>query len=97
MSSQEKMQEGLPVGGYRPQSEQAIAAVNVMKMQEESILRILDGLAADAGLKVDPRWLAIGRSQIEQGFMAINRSIFKPDRLDDEKVAALNRMYADAE
>ena len=28
------------------------------------------------------RWLAIGRTHIEQGFMAINRAIFRPDRVE---------------
>jgi hypothetical protein len=31
--------------------------------------------------EVDQRWLAIGRTHIEQGFMAINRSIFRPERV----------------
>ena len=30
---------------------------------------------------VDQRWLAIGRTNIEMGWMAINRAIFKPDRV----------------
>lgn len=33
---------------------------------------------------VDKRWLAISRTQLEQAFMALNRSIFKPQRLEGE-------------
>lgn len=70
---------GLPVAGYKAQSEQSVQLVNGMKATEEIVLRCLDDLAAMPD--VDKRWLAIGRTQIEQGFMAVNRSIFKPGRV----------------
>jgi len=73
-----KMNEGLPVAGYRPQTEEAVLLVNIMKGSEEKILRALDDLAARDD--IDKRWLAIGRTAIEQGFMAVNRSIFRPAR-----------------
>ncbi|MBN9438981.1 hypothetical protein [Bosea sp. (in: a-proteobacteria)] len=70
---------GLPVHGYRPQGEGAVARVNAMKQVEESMLRCLDELAERDD--VDKHWLAIGRTAIEQGFMAVNRSIFCPARV----------------
>ena len=70
---------GLPVSGYRPQSDGAVARVNGCKLLEESVLRVLDELAERDD--VDKRWLAIGRTAIEQGFMAVNRSIFRPERV----------------
>lgn len=40
------------------------------------------------GPAYDQRWLAIARSHFEQGFMALNRSVFQPTRIklseDDE-------------
>ena len=74
----EKTHEGLPVAGYRPQDGTAVHKVNINKEAEERVLRILDDLAADP--EVDKRWLAIGRTQIEQGFMAVNRAVFQPGR-----------------
>lgn len=71
--------EGLPVSGYRSQSTKSVEIVNANKAVEERFLRTLDGLADHPG--IDQRWLAIGRTHIEEGFMAINRSIFKPDRV----------------
>lgn len=71
--------KGLPVSGYKDQSVASIDKVNVNKQIEEEVLRILDSLKTDE--EVDQRWLAIGRTHIEQGFMAVNRSIFKPGRL----------------
>src|SRR5436853_437344 len=74
-----KEHQGLPVEGYRPQPTANVEAVNANKRQEEIILRVLDILAKDKD--VDQRWLAVGRTHIEQGFMAINRAIFKPARV----------------
>lgn len=71
--------DGLPVAGYRPQSEEAVQLVNLNKQLEEQVLRTIDALQAEDA--IDKRWLAIGRTAIEQGFMAINRSVFKPERL----------------
>lgn len=75
----EVKQKGLPVAGYQAQSAQNIDLVNANKVAEEIILRNLDDLAEMP--EVDKRWLAIARTQIEQGFMAMNRAIFKPGRV----------------
>ena len=70
--------QGLPVQGYKAQSQGAIDQVNLNKAMEEEILRRLD--AMKAWTDIDQRWLAIGRTHIEQGFMAMNRAIFMPSR-----------------
>ena len=69
---------GLPVAGYRSQPAAAVDQVNIHKVLEEQGLRELDRLAALPD--VDQRWLALGRTHIEQGWMAVNRAVFKPDR-----------------
>jgi hypothetical protein len=69
----------LPVKGYQPQSKTNVQIVNANKDLEEQSLRVLDELARlDA---VDKRWLAIGRTHLEQAWMAINRSVFQPKRI----------------
>lgn len=83
--------DGLPVAGYKPQSGAAVDLVNQNKRLEENVLRVLDDLATMKGpaalndkpseIAVDQRWLAIGRTAIEQGFMAVNRAVFKPGRV----------------
>lgn len=73
------MKEGLPVSGYRPQSDDKIDAVNINKQHEELTLRRLDELKNMPG--IDQRWLAIGRTSLEQAYMAINRAIFQPSRI----------------
>lgn len=74
--------KGLPVAGYKTQSDDNVQLVNGFKQDEERILRKLDMLAQNAPEGVDGRWLAIGRTQLEQAFMAINRSVFKPGRVE---------------
>lgn len=78
------MTMGLPVKGYVDQTTVNIELVNENKVDEERILRKMDDLAEHAN--VDKRWLAIARTDIEKGFMALNRAIFKPQRvkLDDD-------------
>ena len=71
---------GLPVAGYRPQSDERVALVNEAKQIEEQVLRFLDRLAAHPTEEIDGRWFSIGRTDIEKGFMAINRSVFQPGR-----------------
>ncbi len=68
--------------GYRPQTSEAVQLVNKHKLDEEMILRHLDVLKNEPG--IDQRWLAIGRTHIEQAYMAINRAVFKPDRVKVE-------------
>lgn len=71
--------DGLPVAGYRPQPTEAVDLVNRNKEIEERLLRVLDDLKA--GGFCDARWLAAGRTDIEKGFMAVNRSVFRPGRV----------------
>lgn len=71
--------KGLPVSGYRPQSSTAVETVNIHKDMEERLLRHFDMLKKLPD--IDQRWLAIGRTSIEQGFMAVNRAVFQPSRV----------------
>lgn len=74
------------IPGYRSLDETAQVRMAVNKRLEEQVLRELDALA-QSGV-IDQRWLAIGRTQIEQGFMAVNRAVAKPLRLADEDLDA---------
>jgi len=53
--------------------------VNLNKQVEERTLRVLDALGQEAA--VDQQMLAEGRKQIMDGFMWINRAIFRPQRV----------------
>lgn len=67
------------IKGYVPQSAAKIDVVNIHKEAEERLLRQLDLLSTVE--ENDSRWLAIARSHFELGFMALNRSVFKPKRI----------------
>ena len=70
---------GLPVAGYQAQWPEAVERVNANKEIEERVLRLLDELAKLP--EVDKRWLATGRTEIEKGFMSVNRAVFQPGRI----------------
>lgn len=72
--------KGLPVAGYKTQSDENVSRVNRHKEIEERVLRLIDSAMSHPGY--DKRWIAIARTQIEQGFMALNRGVFQPRRLD---------------
>lgn len=76
----ENMKMPLPVQGYRPQSQATIDLANEGKILEEQVLRYLDKLAETGECPIDQRWLAIGRTDIQKGFMSAIRSIFQPKR-----------------
>ena len=69
----------LPVAGYTAQIDENVQMVNLNKRDEERILRSIDLYAMNPD--VDKRWLSIAKTHIEQGFMAMNRAIFKPERV----------------
>jgi cytochrome c-type biogenesis protein CcmH/NrfG len=58
---------------------QNIATINASKELEERVLRLLDKLRTDA--TVDQRWLALARTNIEQGFMDVERAVNRPERV----------------
>ena len=71
-----------PVAGYTTQPPEKVALVNQNKMLEEKLLRQLDAMQdAIPDMGLDGRWLAIARTHIEQGFMAMNRAVFRPQRV----------------
>ncbi len=84
-----------PVKGYTAQPDTTIALVNEFKQDEERLLRKIDTLqnklpdsASPTGFRYvqttsgpDQRWAAVARSHFEQGFMALNRAVFQPQRI----------------
>ncbi|MBN9335631.1 hypothetical protein [Devosia sp.] len=81
--------EGLKVPGYTAQSDENVALVTGFKQTEERLLRDLDVMFDSAEPhRFDKRWLSVAKTHFEQGFMALNRSVFQPQRIrlpDDEK------------
>lgn len=76
-----KKHKGLPVPGYKAQSDWAVTMVSENKVIEEQILRRIDGFEGKTPGHVDPRWLAESRIHLEVAFMCLNRAIFQPHRI----------------
>lgn len=66
------------IKGYRDLTVEEIATMNRLKELESLVLDIVDEMKErDFG----QRWVGIGLTHIEQGFMALNRSVAKPQRV----------------
>lgn len=65
------------VVGYRKLTEVEIDKMNKVKDIANQVGAIVDDLMLDG--TVDTRWIAIGRTQLQQGFMAVIRGIAKPE------------------
>lgn len=72
------------IKGYRELTQPEIDLMNQVKEQGlalEAIINKLGALHADSGgaLAPDMRWVGIGETHLQQGLMALTRSIAKPD------------------
>jgi len=72
------------IKGYRELNETEIYMMNELKVAEATLLHILDTVKSMPN--IDARWLSIGRTHIEQGFMAAIRSIARPNSEETEHV-----------
>lgn len=54
--------------------------IQALRVTEEKVLQLLDELGGK--VDVDPRWISIGRTSLEQGFMAVIRGIERPMRVN---------------
>jgi hypothetical protein len=70
-----------PVKGYTDQGEAKVALVNRYKEIEERLLREVDTIGIAELINHDPRWAAIARTHFQEGFMALNRAVFQPQRI----------------
>lgn len=77
--------KGLPVSGYRQQSQRNVDLVNQNKEIEERVLRQIDKHAHPAMLRsvpeFDQRMVALARTKTQEAFMWLNRAVFQPDRV----------------
>lgn len=72
-----------PIRGYRQLTPNEVALINDIKQFASKVGAALDDIeSAESialGIDADKRWLAIGRTQLQQGFMAVIRAIAKPE------------------
>lgn len=71
------MQQHEKIKGYRTLSDEEIALMNEGKALAEQVGAYIDKLKNENS-QIDLRWVAIGATNMQQGFMALARSVAKP-------------------
>lgn len=69
------------IKGYRTLNEAEIALMNEGKELSEAVGKYIDKLRANGDTQFvdcDQRWVSIGATNLQQGFMALARGIAKP-------------------
>lgn len=64
--------------GYRELSDAEIGLMNSIKLHAESVGAQIEALEEEYTVDVDKRWLAIAKTDLQKGFMALVRSVAKP-------------------
>lgn len=67
------------IKGYRDLSEQEIALMNEGKELAVQVGAWIEKLESMERFEVDHRWVAIGKTHLQQGFMAAIRGIARPE------------------
>lgn len=65
------------ITGYRDLSQDEIDSMNIIKELGAQIETQIDSLSAMR--EVDQRWVAIGKTHLQQGIMALVRAVAKPE------------------
>lgn len=64
------------IKGYRTLSDHEIELLNESKALAEQVGALIDKLSGTSG--IDQRFLTIGKTDLQKGFMAVARSIARP-------------------
>jgi hypothetical protein len=67
------------IKGYRDLSQTEIDLMNECKEMAVQVNVLCDKLQTRKDADIDGRWLAIGRTDLQKGFMALVRSIARPE------------------
>ena len=65
------------ITGYRDLTQEEIALMNEIKAKANEVGAIIEKVAVTQG--IDGRWLAIGKTSLQSGFMALTRSVARPE------------------
>ena len=65
-----------PITGYRDLTAEEIETINKLKAMEIEILKFIEGTLEWSAS--DLRWTHIGKTHIQQGFMALVRAVARP-------------------
>jgi len=69
------------ITGYRELNEKEIAVMNEIKGLAQRVGVLVEGMRAAAAREnsgYDVRWISIGQTHLQEGFMALTRAVAKP-------------------
>ncbi|HEY7680679.1 MAG TPA: hypothetical protein VIC04_09205 [Terriglobia bacterium] len=66
------------ITGYRELNEAEVDAMNRIKAAAEEVGALVDWLKAGVPGFLDQRWIAIGATDLQKGFMALTRAVAQP-------------------
>lgn len=66
-----------PIKGYRNLTQQELEVINAIKDKAGEVELLVEGLRS-GHVDADGRWVSIGQTQLQQGFMALVRAVAKP-------------------
>lgn len=67
------------IKGYRDLNAQEIAAMNAIKQKGEELRTLISAIRCETAFQCDNRWVAIAETHLQQGIMALVRSVAQPD------------------
>ena len=71
------------IKGYRELTQDEIDLMNEVKEKAEEVGELIEKLnvthVQTGSHAIDTRWVSIGKTDLQKGFMALTRSIAKPD------------------
>ena len=65
------------ISGYRELNEEEITAMNIVKEKGKELGELIEKMRNYPEL--DQRWVSIGATHLQEGLMALTRSIAKPE------------------
>lgn len=71
------MDEKPKITGYPQLNDEELALINEIKAKAEEVGALVDRLKRHD--LVTPRWISIGQTDLQTGFMALVRSVAKPE------------------
>ncbi len=66
------------ISGYRDLTQQEIDLMNKIKAKAAEVGELVAELQSPVCNHLDRRWIAIGQTNLQQGFMALTRAVAQP-------------------
>ena len=66
------------ITGYRQLNETEAELMNRIKEVANTVGALVNAVKAAEGVDIDQRWASIGQTELQQGFMALVRSVARP-------------------